>query len=283
LDNHVILLKDGPLAMMLRLADRVVLLESDLEGTAASQARPIGAVGNLGSLYATEIRLPHKLATSKSLSIARDPVRHGAYLGLAQCGDSSERRILWARFDVNGQIAAQQQYTENTIPDNVFGESVLYAYVPPGVWALVTSIALITTEDCSIPETWEEAWEGAWKAGKEDPAGAARAALLFLLQPIVAVPLAIWAARRRRLGKRQTWLCLVWGFLLGPAGSFSVLAVYPRITRDRCIACQRPTRIDLDYCEHCSHPADDVPRIGIEIFGRDPRAASKPIEPISLC
>jgi hypothetical protein len=271
--------EDEPLAMMLRLADRVVRLESDLDGIAASRARPIGDVGNLGSLYATEIQLPNELAASESLSIARDPVRDGAYLGLAQSGHSSERRILWARFDASGQIAAQQQYIENTSPGDVHGHSVVVAFVPPGVWALSASIALIEADDYSI----ERVWEKAWKAAKEDPARTARAVLLFLLQPIVGVPLAIWAARRRRLDKRRTWLCIAWGFLLGLAGSLSILAVYPRIARDRCISCQRPTRIDLDHCEHCSHPADDVPRIGIEIFGRDTRAASKPAETISSC
>jgi len=271
--------EEEPFTMMLRLANRVVLLESDLDEIAASRARPIGEVGNIGSVYATEIHVPNELAASKSLGIARDPVRDGAYLGLAQSGYPTERRILWARFDAHGQIAAQQQYIVNTSSDNLYGGTALYASMPPGVWALATSIGLIATDDFSIAKAWGETW----KFAKEDPARVALGALLFLLQPIVGVPLAIWAARRRRLDKRQTWLCIAWGFLLGPAGSLSVLAVYPRITRGRCISCQHLTRIDLDHCEHCRHPADELPKIGIEIFGRDTLAASKPAETISSC
>jgi len=265
--------KDERFAMMVRLADRVVLLESDLDGLAASRASLIGEVGNIGTLYATEIQVPNELVATHSLSIARDPVRDGAYLGLAQSGEPNERRIIWARFDANGQIAAQQEYTENVGSDIVYAEPISTAFIPPGVWAVGFSIVLIAADDDSIESAWEDA--------KEDPARIARTVLLFLLQPIVGVPLAIWAARRRRLDKRQTWLCITWGFLLGPAGSLSVLAVYPRIARDRCVSCQQATRIDLDHCEHCGHPAEDVPRIGIEIFCRDPIEASEPAETIS--
>ena len=254
--------KDEPFAMMLRLANRVVLLEGDLDGIAASRARPIGDVGNIGSLYATEIYVPNELAASESLSIARDPVRDSAYLGLAQSGEPNERRIIWARFDANGQIAAQREYTENLGSDIVYAEPISTAFIPPGAWAILFSVVLIAADDDLIESTWEDT--------KEDPAETARTALLFLLQPIVGVPLAIWATRRRRLDKRQTWLCIAWGFLLGPAGSLSILAVYPRIARDGCVSCQQATRIDLDHCEHCGHPAEDVPKIGIEIFGRDP-------------
>jgi len=267
--------EDEPFAMMLRLADRVVLVESDLDRTAASQARSIGEAGNHGSLYVTEIQVPNELAAFESLSIARDPLRDGTYLGLAQRGRLREGRMIWARFDADGQIAAQQEYTENFGPDVVYGESIYIATFPPGVWTVVFSSVLVTTDDFPI--------ETMWKNAKEDVAGTARAVLLFLLQPIVGVPLAIWAARRRRLDKRRTWFCIVWGFLLGPAGSLSILAVYPRIARDRCVACQQATRIDLDHCEHCDHPAADVPRIGIEIFDRDQQRASQPAEATSLC
>jgi len=272
--------KDEPYVMMLRLADRVVLLEGDLDEIAASQARPIGEVGSIGSLYATEIQLPSELAEPKSLSIARDPRRDGEFLGLAQSSNPHERHIVWARFDANGQIVAQQEYIENTGPDFVYSsESTFFAFVPPGVWAVVFSTALIAVDDDLVESVWENAWESA----KKDPARTAWGVLLYLLAGIVGVALAIWAARRRRLDKRQTWLSIAWGFLLGPAGSLSILAVYPRIARDRCVSCRQPTRIDLDRCEHCGHPADDVPRIGIEIFGRDPLAASKPAETIGSC
>lgn len=272
--------KDEPYVMMLRLADRVVLLEGDLDETAASQARSIGEVGKIACLYATEIQLPSELAKPKSLSIARDPQRDGEFLGLAQSGDPHERHIVWARFDANGQIVARQQYIENTGSDLVYSsDSTFFAFVPPGVWALVFSTALIAADDDLV----ESVWEGAWKSAKEDPARTAGRVLLYLLPGIVGVALAIWAARRRRLGNRQTRLCVAWGFVLGPAGSLCVLAVYPRIARDRCVSCRQPTRIDLDYCEHCSHPADDVPKIGIEIFGRDRLATSKRAETISSC
>jgi hypothetical protein len=296
--------KNEPFSMMLRLADRVVLLESDLEETAASQARLIGEVGNLGSLYVTEIQLPSELAVTnetgrignnlyvreiQSLSIARDPEHDGAYLGLAQSGHPNERRILWARFDASGQIAAQQQFTENTSPDYaentssdaISGESVA-AVMPPAVFVLGAGFAVISMDD-AIESLWESDWKSDWESAKEDPAETARAILLYLLQPIVGMALAIWAARRRRLGKRETWIGIAWGFLMGPAGSLSILAVYPRIVRERCTSCRKPTRIDLDRCEHCGHSADDVPRIGIEIFDRDIPAVSKPPETIGSC
>ena len=271
--------QDEPIEMMLRLADRVVLLESDLDETAASRARPLGDVGSIGRLYATEIHLPDELAEPKSLSIARDPRHDGAYLGLAQSGAQSERRILWARFNADGQIAAQQEYIENTGSGLVSDGLAFFASVPPGVWALVFSTVLVTAHDARIDDAWEKVWEHA----QEDPARTAWAVLRYLLPGIVGVPLAIWAARRRRLDKGQTRLCIAWGFVMGPAGSLSVLAVYPRIARDRCTSCQQPTRIDLDHCEHCSHPADELPKIGIEIFGRDTLATSKPAETISSC
>jgi hypothetical protein len=270
---------DEPFGMMLRLADRVVLLESDLDESAASQARPIGEVGNIGRLYVTELQLPGELAELKSLSIARDPQHNDAYLGLAQSGTPDEQRILWARFDASGQIEAQQEYSENTGSGIVHHESVSTAFIPPGVWALVLGTMPIATD-----KDWFEAlWKNAWENAQEDPAGTAWAALLYLLPGIVGVPLAIWAARRRRLEKGQTRLCIAWGFLMGPAGSLSVLAVYPRIARDRCTSCQQPTRIDLDHCEHCGHPADDVPRLGIEIIGRNTLAAPKPADTIGSC
>ena len=140
--------------------------------------------------------------------------------------------------------------------------------------------AMVEGCDSNLPD---DAWEKVWEDAQEDPARTAWAVLRYLLPGIVGVPLAIWAARRRRLDKGQTRLCIAWGFVMGPAGSLSVLAVYPRIARDRCTSCQQPTRIDLNHCEHCSHPADGLPKIGIEIFGRDTLATSKPAETISSC
>jgi hypothetical protein len=268
--------EDEPFSMMLRLADRVILLESNLDETAASQATLLGKVGSIDRLYATEIPLPSELAEPKSLGIARDPLQEGTFLALAQSGAPSECHILWTRFDANGQIDAQQEYVENTGVHATHVESTASGLVPPGVWATFM-IAVAASDDFSI----EKAWGKAWGHAKEDPAKAARTILLFLLPSIVGVPLALLAARRRRLDKRQTWLGIAWGFLMGPAGSLSILAVYPRIVRERCTSCRKPTRIDREQCEHCGHSADDVPRIGIEIFDRDTAAAPKPPETIS--
>ncbi len=271
--------EDEPMAMMLRLEDRVVLLESDLDETTASRATPIGEVGSIGRLYATEIQLPDELTEPKSLCIARDPNHDGAYLGLAQNGPQEECHIVWARVDANGRIAAQQEYIENTGAVRAFDGLFFSASVPPAVWAIVFSGFLVTSHDPRLDDAWDKAWEEA----REHPLKTTGALLLYLLPGIVGVPLAMWAARRRRLNKRQTRLCLAWGFLMGPAGSLSILAVYPRIVRERCISCQRPTRIDLQQCEHCGHRLDDMPRIGIEIFGRDTLAASKQPETIGSC
>jgi hypothetical protein len=268
--------KDKPFSMMLRLADRVVLLESNLDETAASQARPVGEVGNLGRLYATEIQLPDELAEPKTLSIARDPQHSSTYLGLAQSGDPSERRIVWARFDASGRIAAQQEYTENTRSAITSDGLTFSAIVPPGVWPIFFGTLLVTTDADRI----EEAWEKACAEAKEAPARTAGAVLLYLCPAIVGVLLSIWAARRRRLGRRQTRLGVAWGFLMGPAGGLSILAVYPRIVRERCISCRQPTRIDSENCEHCGHPADELPRTGIEIFDRDAPARSESAEAI---
>ncbi len=270
--------KGEPFSMMLRLADRVVLLESHLDETAAAQARPVGEAGKLGRLYATEIQLPDELTEPKTLSIARDPQHNGTYLGLAQSGDPSERRITWARFDGSGRIAAQQEYTENTGSDLASTNDVFTASIPPGLLGAAIIIGIAMTDDASIAKAWKKGWEYLQK----DPARAARDALLALLPGIVGVPLAIWAARRR-LEKGRTWLCIAWGFLMGPAGSLSILAVYPRIVREECVSCRQPTRIDLDRCEHCGHCADDVPRLGIEIFDRDQPAATEPTATIGLC
>lgn len=268
--------RDEPFSMMLRLADRVVLLESDLDGIPASQARPVGEVGNIGRLYVTELQLPRELAEPKSLSIARDPQHNGAYLGLAQSGIPDEQRILWARFDASGKIEAQQEYSENTGSGIVHYESVSGAFIPPGVWALVFGTMPIAADEDWFKALCKNAWENA----QEDPAGTVWAALPYLLPGIVGMLLAIWAARRRRLDRRQTRLCIAGGFLMGPAGSLSVLAVYPRIVRERCISCRRLTRIDLENCQHCGHPADELPRIGIEILDRDAPARSEPAETI---
>jgi hypothetical protein len=271
--------KNRPFAMMLRLADRLVLLESNLDEIAASQAKPIGEVANLGHMYATEVQLPGELAKPKSLSIARDPLHNGAYLGLAQSGDPNKRRIVWARFDASGRIAAQQEYIENTGSAITSDGLAFSAIVPPGVWAIVFSTVLVSAHDPRIDDAWEKAWEEA----REDPLKTAGAVLLYLLPGIVGMPLAMWAARRRRLDRRQTWLWIAGGFLMGPAGSLSILAVYPRIVREGCISCLKPTRIDVELCEHCGHRLDDVPRLGIEIFDRDTPATSRPPETIGSC
>ena len=269
---------EHPYATMLRLAERVVLLESTPDKAAVSRAKPIGEVNGRANLYATEILLPHELADFKSLNIARDPVNDGAYLGLAQSGKPSERRFLWARFDADGDIAAKQEYIENTESDLAQGESMSFVFTTPGVWATFM-IGLVASDDYSTAKAWEKACEYV----REDPAEAVREILLFLLPAIVGVILSIWAARRRQVDKGQTWLAVALGFLMGPAGSLSVLAVYPRIVRERCISCQKPTRIDLDWCEHCGHSANDVPRIGIEIFDRDTVASPTPPETIGSC
>jgi len=258
---------DAPFELLLRHDDRIVLLESDLDSETAARAQSLGEFSGLDEVLRTEVRLPHEVATASMIGFARDPLRADSYLCLTQDPLQHDKSIHWMRFDESGQIKQHELYDNDTQTAEVFGGEWAVGAVPPGVWAI--GAALLIIETGRTPPGIARVWE----LSKSDPSKAAAMLfpflLLLLLQPMIGIPLVVWAARRRSLDKWSTrqWIC--WAFWFGPCGSLALLAVYPRILREPCGGCHRATRINLASCEHCGHSLDETPKTGIEIFDRN--------------
>ena len=89
---------------------------------------------------------------------------------------------------------------------------------------------------------------------------------MFLCQGAIAAALAWYAARRRGLSQRATWLWSGVSMVFGWAGPLAVLACYPRIVCEPCTHCQKPRRVDRVVCEHCQANWERPQREGIEII-----------------
>ncbi|MDA1050697.1 MAG: hypothetical protein O3C40_09480 [Planctomycetota bacterium] len=247
------------IGLMVRLSERVVLLNSGSDADAASRPEALGAFSGLGEVFATEVHLPNELATADRISISRDPTIADSYVGLVEDWGRSDLGGSWFRFDKEGRIEEQDRYEESPVSAVASGNIAAVASIPPAFLAF--GVALVAIENRSGNGIRE-----AWEYTKTYPAHTALIVFLGMLQPTIGIPLAFWAARRRRLDKRATrrWIC--WAFWFGPCGSLALLAVYPRLIREPCNVCQRPARIDLASCEHCGHSLDETPQTGIEIF-----------------
>jgi hypothetical protein len=248
-----------PFGVMVRLGERVILLERDIDEDAAAAAKSLGAFRGLDELFLTEVRLPNELATAQGISIARDPAGDGSYVGITHDWTHTEEQVSWLRFDTAGQIKEQEQHHDNPSSVVISDGKEAAVLIPPAVFVVGAVIIAIENSDSNgLQQGWEQA--------KANPADTALVVMLCSLNPIIAIPLAIWAARRRWLDKRTKWRWMFWAFFFGPSGSLAILAVYPRIAFETCSNCQTPTRIDLARCENCDHSLDDTPKRGIEIF-----------------
>ncbi len=66
-----------------------------------------------------------------------------------------------------------------------------------------------------------------------------------------AIALTAWAAKRRGLSRKQTIFWSLAVLLFGLSVPLAIIAIYKRLYRVQCHACQQPRRLDLDQCEHC--------------------------------
>ena len=251
--------ESGPTGLILRLADRIVVLEPAAFQVDAPSTRLLGPFAGLGELFATEVLLPSELAAADHINIARDPVQDGSYIGLIHGGDGNVDPFVWFRFEPDGQVVERQSYVEDLTRHTVQSGSEVVAALPPVV--ILAVVAAIQATDADLLQR-------AWHFAQEEPAKTAYAHVLAAMQPTLGILLAIWAARRRRLDRQQTRAWIWWAFFCGPCSSLSLLAVYPRIVREPCPACQNATRIDHARCEHCDISLDETRRTGIEIFDR---------------
>ena len=243
------------LSLMLRLSDRIVLLETEQIDDAPKMS--LGPVSGLGVVFGSVVRLPDALATATTISIARAPGAGSGFVGLANNWAPTEEPSHWLRFAADGKILEHEQFVLGSSNSVVSTGDGMVAFVPPGVIAIGVAIAAIERADVDLEQVWKDA--------TTKPIKTATLIVLALTQPLLGILFALGAARHRGLGKRATrrWLC--WAFFFGPSGSLAILAVYPRVIREPCLGCQKFSRIDIASCEHCGQSLDEMPTLGIEI------------------
>jgi hypothetical protein len=182
-----------------------------------------------------------------------------AFLGLVEQVDGELPNIEWYQFGQDGQIQERALFTEPLADARPPTQIWIATFVPPG-FPLLFAATIAFAEDGAGPI------EEILKQTTEFPGETAMVAALVLLQGIVGVVLAIWGSRQRQLGKNTTWCWLLIGFLLGPVGALTLLAVYPRILREECGHCRKPTDRGHSTCESCCRPLDRFKSTGIEIL-----------------
>ena len=209
------------------------------------------------------------------LSIARDPAGDETYVGLAR-NPREAQRVSWLRFGVSGEIEEQARYDAEPTTVAVTSNWEIVALMPPGVFAF--GATMVAIENPNPRQDFQKTWEDAKKA----PAQTIGIVLFAMLQPIIGVTLAFWAARRRALDKRSTRWWMFWAFWSGLYGSLALLAVYPRIMREPCGACHKAARIDIAFCEHCDHSLDETPKTGREISDRGQTSLAISTQPATI-
>jgi hypothetical protein len=214
----------------LRFEDRIVLLNSTSAKNEAIREQTLGAFSGLDEVFLTEVHLPNYVGEKDSIRIARDPIHAGTYLGVVNGYVLDTGQVSWVRFDQDGQIKEQEQYADILTPDsNHLNGIELGLLIPPAVTGLGTGVASIAmaVESGGVRQAWEQA-----------PSSTIETLTIVILlggvQSVIGIPLAIWAARRRKLDRRTTRRWLWWAFFFGPCGSLAILAVYPRIATETC-------------------------------------------------
>lgn len=153
----------------------------------------------------------------------------------------------------------------------MYSDESMAAFVPAGVYVLAGAVNLVVQGDAS----WvREAAESA----RDDPTGIVTALVLLALQSLAGAIVAVWAIERRRLDRRTRRRWILVGLLFGPAAALAVLAIYPRILRDACPSCGKPTRVDMCQCQECGSSLDEARRTGIEIFDHE-KGPPETVEP----
>lgn len=258
--------------VMLRVDDRIVLLETNLKPDDEERATSLGAFSGVGEVFLTEVRLTNELVNRNWVTLARAPNKAGAYIGLGHDGINDRQQFTWYEFDGEGQIESQKQFEEDTSTDGTYEEVVMIGCVPPAFFGVVAIVSAVSEKG--------ELLRNAWDNAKKESTLTARIVFLVALQAVVGVGIAVLCARRRRLERRSTRWWMLRGFLLGPAGGLALLAAYPRLVLDACVACRITTRLDLSNCEHCDHPFDVPSQKGIEII--DNEVGVKQQEPVAV-
>lgn len=101
--------------------------------------------------------------------------------------------------------------------------------------------------------------------------------LMFLLgQMVVAVSMAYFAARYRRLSKQRLLAWTIAGALLGVGTWLAILAIYPQVFTATCSQCKKKRWVEEISCEHCGAEWDVPSSEGIEIRDNDEWRLSVP-------
>ncbi len=196
----------------------------------------------------------------------------------------------WFTYDEGGRTthivvvsATGEELKRYDLPPIVF-ESPPTSW-PHALWAVVTPVSGPVVV-AGIQVGWNWYWFG-WDAAIKDlqqlkPVFTGRDGPFMILCVVVLLASAVvWAAivyvitRRYSFSKRQAFWWMLGGFLLGPAGVLTMLALREWPVHVGCASCGRKRLVDRERCEYCGTPFPPMPPTGIEIFDEPEAVAAR--------
>ncbi|WP_148080455.1 ABC-2 family transporter permease [Roseimaritima ulvae] len=184
---------------------------------------------------------------------------------------SYQQPARFISFDLQGTQISDERFPVIPHPalqvDGNFMLAVIPPILPAGVLA-GEAVWVATHPDHTPPMLL---WDS-------DRATATRLLAILAINAFLAMAATFWLTGRRGLaiGSRLSWT--ITAMLFSWSAALAVLALYPRIVRQRCGACEQARRIDGDHCEHCGACWEPEDREGIEIFDTDePASCQRPV------
>ena len=90
--------------------------------------------------------------------------------------------------------------------------------------------------------------------------------VVIFLHSLLAVVIAVWVARSRRLSSGKTVLWGIVSGLLGVSMPLAMVAIYRKLTLEPCLECNALRRVDQTHCESCGAAWEALESDGNGIF-----------------
>lgn len=107
-DNH-------DLALLVRLDDRIVLLESALALDVATVSESLGTFAGYDEVFKTEITLPSDLGAESTIHFARDPTNAETYVAMVKRGRLTATEVEWFRFGKGGELVDRKNVRRRSL------------------------------------------------------------------------------------------------------------------------------------------------------------------------
>jgi len=231
----------------------------DDQGSDRWWSNPTNHAGDSDELYYGNARYPNVLSSQSIPNLTAKLVRSVdiplEYQGRAVCQfgfldsgylingrfDSYKTTVLRLTFD--GETEEREYINAKPIADaNLVPSVVCFGLVPPGVTGVIFC-SLYFVNPIQFSQLQEDAERDRWTF--------ILGGIVLCVGAVSSAIFSIWLLSSRGVSRRNIRLWVFGSVLLGVAAPLAIVAIYPKLIRERCKTCGKTRRVDLVLCEAC--------------------------------